>query len=277
MNNYIFNNYQVMPTYIKIQLRKRVDTMENDQLKKPIDEFQPDPNQPRKYFDETALAELTESVKQYGVLQPIIYYVNETGQKIIVAGERRYQASKNAGLKEIPAIRIDSNDADKIALVENLLRENLTPVEEAEALQSLKDKYKYTNEKLGKVLGKATNTITESLTINKLSTQIKEDCKTKPDIPRRTLIQIARMKSEAKQINMYNKMMKYKDKDEKEEDVEKAKEENYKLIIGFVKSLTNKFSKSEISISDDSQKEKLKSELTELINAANEFMKKYDL
>lgn len=251
--------------------------MENDQLKKSIDEFQPDPNQPRKYFDETALAELTESVKQYGVLQPIIYYVDETGKKIIVAGERRYQASINAGLKEIPAISIDVNDADKIALVENLLRENLTPIEEAEALQNLKDKYKYTNEKLGKVLGKATNTITESLTINKLSAQIKEDCRTKPDIPKKTLLQIARMKSEAKQINMYNKMMKYKDKDEKEEDVEKAKEENYKLIIGFVKSLTNKFSKSEISISDDSQKEKLKSELTELINSVNEFMKKYDL
>jgi ParB family chromosome partitioning protein len=267
-----------MPTYIEgTKYWKGVDNMANEQLKTPIEEFQPDPNQPRKYFDETALEELTESVKQYGVLQPIIYYVNETGQKIIVAGERRYQAAKNAGLKEIPAISIDGNEADKVALVENLLREDLTPIEEAEALQNLKDKYKYTNEKLGKALGKATNTITEALTINKLSTQIKEDCKTKPDIPKKTLLQIARMKSEAKQINMYNRVMKYKPADGGTKDAEKEKKDNYKLIMGFVKSLTNKFSKSEILISDDSEKEKIKNELTGLINAANEFMKKYGL
>jgi ParB family chromosome partitioning protein len=80
--------------------------MPNDieQLKIPIAEFQPDPNQPRKYFDETALNELSESIKQYGVLQPIIYYVNESGQKIIVAGERRYQVAKRVLLSEIPAI-----------------------------------------------------------------------------------------------------------------------------------------------------------------------------
>ena len=110
--------------------------MANDisQLKTPIADFQPDPNQPRKYFDETALLELSESVKQYGVLQPIIYYVSETGQKIIVAGERRYQAAKLAGLTEIPAISIESNDADKVAIIENILRQDLTPLEEAEAL-----------------------------------------------------------------------------------------------------------------------------------------------
>jgi ParB family chromosome partitioning protein len=178
-------------------------------------------------------------------------------------------------LKEIPAISNDGNEADKIAFVENLLREALTPIEEAAALQNLKDKY--TNEKLSKVLGKVTNTITEALTINKLSTQIKDDCKSKTNIPKKTLLQIARMKSEAKQINMYNRTMKYKPADEEAKDVEKAKKDNYKLILAFVKSLTNKFSKSEILISDDSEKEKTKNELTELINAANEFMKNYGL
>lgn len=115
--------------------------MPNDisQLKVPIAEFQPDPNQPRKYFDETALSELSESIKQYGVLQPIIYYVNEGSQKIIVAGERQYQAAKKAQLSEIPAIVIDGNEADKVALVENILRQDLTPLEEAEAFQRLKE------------------------------------------------------------------------------------------------------------------------------------------
>ncbi|MBA4320514.1 MAG: hypothetical protein C0412_19110 [Flavobacterium sp.] len=250
---------------------------ENLMQRLPLTELQPDQNQARKYFDEIALGELMESIKQYGVLQPIIYHINEAGQKIIVAGERRFQASKNAGLTEIPAIEIDGKESDKISLVENLLRENLTPVEEAEALQNLKDKYKYSNERLGKALGKATTTVTEALTINKLPTQIKEDCKTKPDISKKMLLKIARMKSEAKQINMYNRLMNYKAINEEAKDLEKVKKENYKLIVGFVKSLSGKFSKSEISISDDSEREKLKAEVTGLVNTANEFMKKYGL
>ncbi|NLF41400.1 MAG: ParB N-terminal domain-containing protein [Bacteroidales bacterium] len=104
--------------------------MPNDisQLKTPIAEFQPDPNQPRKYFDETALSELSESIKQYGVLQPIIYYVNESGQKIIVAGERHTknnQAAQKAQLSEIPAIVIDGNEADKAILTKK--KELCTP------------------------------------------------------------------------------------------------------------------------------------------------------
>jgi len=114
--------------------------MPNDisQLKTPIAEFQPDPNQPRKYFDETALTELSESIKQYGVLQPIIYYVNESGQKIIVAGERRYQAAKKAQLSQIPAIVIDGKEADKVALVENILRQDLSKRFDAYGFNSIR-------------------------------------------------------------------------------------------------------------------------------------------
>ncbi|MBA4319034.1 MAG: hypothetical protein C0412_11605 [Flavobacterium sp.] len=100
--------------------------------------LKPDQNQPRKYFDETAINELTESIKQLGVLQPVIFRVDENNNPILVAGERRFMASQKAGLSKIPAIYIDGK-ADEIAIVENLLRMDLTALEEAEALKSMKD------------------------------------------------------------------------------------------------------------------------------------------
>ncbi len=126
---------------------------------------------PRKYFEETALAELSESIKLYGVLHPIIYYFNETGQKIIMAGKRRYQAAKNAGLKEIPAISFDVNEADKVVLTENILHQDLIPLKEAKNSNVWK---RNTNEKLAQVFTKAANTISETLIINKLPDVIKE-------------------------------------------------------------------------------------------------------
>jgi ParB family chromosome partitioning protein len=258
---------------------KGVEIMANDitQLNTPIEEFQPDPNQPRKYFDETALVELSESIKQYGVLQPIIYFVNENGQKIIVAGERRYQAAKMAGLKEIPAIVIDGNEADKVALIENILRQDLTPLEEAEALQRLKEKYKYSNEKLAQVFTKSPNTISETLIINKLPDIIKERYKEKPELPKRELVKIARMRSEAGQINTYNKLTKYKAETGEPKDLEKDGKENYKLTMGFIKSLTGKLSKSDIIISNVEEKEALKKQIMQLNNAISEFLNKYNL
>jgi ParB family chromosome partitioning protein len=235
--------------------------MANEQLKTPIKEFQPDPNQPRKYFDETALVELTESIKLYGVLQPIIYYVNETGQKIIVAGERRYQAAKNTVLKEIPAISIDGNEADKVALIENILRQDLTPLEEAEAFQRLKEKYKYTNEKLAQVFTKAANRISETLLINKLPDVVKEDYKTNPKLPKRELVKIARMRSESNQINSYNKMMKYKKENEEPQNTDKEGKENYKLTLGFVKSLTDKLNKFPLYFADEKEKDNFENQI----------------
>ncbi len=253
--------------------------MPNDisQLKMPIAEFQPDPNQPRKYFDETALCELSESIKQYGVLQPIIYYVNESGQKIIVAGERRYQAAKRAQLSEIPAIVIDGTEADKVALIENILRQDLTPLEEAEALQRLKEKYKYSNEKLSQVFTKSPSIISEALSINKLPDAIKERYKENPQLAKRELIKIARMRSEEGQINAYNKLTNYKPETAEPKDTDQEGKENYKLTLSFIKSLTGKLSKSNIVISSDEEKENLKTQISQLSTAINDFLNKYNL
>jgi ParB/RepB/Spo0J family partition protein len=98
---------------------------------------QPDPDQPRKYFDEQALAELSASITSHGVLQPILVRTGAEGSFIIVSGERCYQAAQNAGLESIPAI-ITDGEPTEISNIENLLRENLTAIEEAEAIEKLR-------------------------------------------------------------------------------------------------------------------------------------------
>jgi hypothetical protein len=99
----------------------------------PLTELQSDPAQPRKYLDPTALDELTASVTQHGILQPILFRRDEQTKLLyVVAGERRSAAARKAGLTEVPAVFIDSRNYAEIALVENLLRQDLTPIEEAE-------------------------------------------------------------------------------------------------------------------------------------------------
>lgn len=172
-----------------------------------LDELQPDPNQPRKYIDEEALEELMKSIKQHDVLVPILFRVDENGQKIIVAGERRYQASKRNGLKDIPSLFVDGKHAE-IALVENLLRQNLTPMEEAEALQEMKTKFSYSDVQLSRVLSKGRSTITEILSMNRLPEDIRSECRKSFQIPRDKLIEIARLNKPEEMKEFYEKVKK---------------------------------------------------------------------
>ena len=113
------------------------ETYERNQLYNiKLADLQPDPNQPRKYLDAAALNELTASIAQHGVLEPILFR-QENGILYVVAGDRRVAAARKAGLSTIPAIFIDSKNPDEISIVENILRQDLTPVEEAEALDKL--------------------------------------------------------------------------------------------------------------------------------------------
>ena len=121
----------------------------------PLSEIRPNKDQPRKNFDEDALEELTDSIRQNGVLQPIL--VRKKGQKYeIVAGERRYQASKRAGLTEIPVIIKDISDEDvfKLALIENLQRSDLDAIEEAQGFKALLTKTGMTQAELGQSVSK---------------------------------------------------------------------------------------------------------------------------
>lgn len=140
----------------------------------PIDEITPNLYQPRKKFDDKALNELTNSIKTYGVLQPIVVRKKvKTGYEII-AGERRWRACKRAGLKMIPAIIKDTGDSDTavLALVENLQRENLSFIEEARGYQQLMQEYNFTQEELAKKLGKSQSTVANKLRILKISPEL---------------------------------------------------------------------------------------------------------
>ena len=141
-----------------------------------IRSIKPNPHQPRQKFDETPLEELTASIKEKGILTPIT--VQKVGnQFILIAGERRLRASKKAGLKKIPVYIIDlADDAEMIemALIENIQRENLNPIEEAEAYIYLNNRFKLSQEKIAKSVGKKRATISNSLRLLTLPREIKE-------------------------------------------------------------------------------------------------------
>ena len=144
-----------------------------------INNISPNPNQPRKQFDEEALHELVASIKQKGLLTPIT--VRENGGKyIVVAGERRLRAAKLAGLKKVPVYSIEvKNDAEmmEMALIENIQRENLNPIEEAEAYAVLNSKYGLSQEAVAKSVGKKRVTVTNSLRLLNLPSEIKKSIK----------------------------------------------------------------------------------------------------
>ena len=140
-----------------------------------IDELRVNPYQPRKIFDEDALKELASSIKEHGVFQPIIVKKSIKGYEI-VAGERRFRASKLAGLDKIPAIIRDFTDEEmmEIALLENLQRENLNAIEEAEAYKALIEKLNLTQEELSKRVGKSRSHITNILGLLRLPENVQE-------------------------------------------------------------------------------------------------------
>lgn len=139
-----------------------------------ISEIVRNPNQPRKTFDEDKLAELADSIRQNGVLQPIL--VRRKGQKYeIVAGERRYQASKLAGMKEIPAVvrEIDDDKVFQLALIENLQRSDLSPIEEAKGYKQLLTSRSLTQEELAKILSKSRSAIANTMRLMDLPVEVQ--------------------------------------------------------------------------------------------------------
>lgn len=143
------------------------DTGEKQQKTLRLTEIFPNKEQPRTDFDDEALATLAESIKQHGVLQPLIVRPMESGNYQIVAGERRWRASRMAGLKEVPVFIKELTDKEtmELALVENLQRENLNPVEEAMGYRELMDTYEYTQEQVAKIVGKSRPVVANALRI----------------------------------------------------------------------------------------------------------------
>lgn len=141
----------------------------------PLDRIRPNKDQPRRTFDDVELAELADSIRQNGVLQPLL--VRDRGDYYeIVAGERRYQAARAAGLDEVPVIIRDISDDDvfKLALIENLQRSDLSPLEEANGYRQLIKEKGLTQEELAKILSKSRSTITNTLRLLDLPEEVQE-------------------------------------------------------------------------------------------------------
>ena len=152
-----------------------VKTEKQEQTKINIDQISPNPYHPRKVFDDTALQELSQSIKQHGVFTPILVKKSIQGYDLI-AGERRLRASKLAGMSDIPAIIVDLNDQEmmEIALLENIQRENLNGIEEAKAYEQLIQRLNYTQEQLANRVGKSREHITNTLRLLKLPEDVQE-------------------------------------------------------------------------------------------------------
>jgi hypothetical protein len=145
---------------------------ENDSEEKPhktlrLTEIYPNKEQPRTDFDDEALSTLAESIKQHGVLQPLLVRPMESGGYQIVAGERRWRAARMAGLEEVPVFirKLSDQQTMELALVENLQRENLNPVEEALGYKELMETYGYTQEQVARIVGKSRPAVANSLRI----------------------------------------------------------------------------------------------------------------
>jgi len=172
-----------------------------------VTDLQTDPNQPRKYFDPEGQQDLVNSFQKQGVLQPILFRVDQDNNLFIVAGERRLHAAKEAKLETIPAILVEGNYSE-IALVENLLREDLTAIELAEALDRIMKEHDYTQEQLTGIIGKAKSTVSEILSLNSLPDEIRDECRIDPSISRKALIDIAKKKKVKNMVKAYKKYKK---------------------------------------------------------------------
>lgn len=142
----------------------------------PINLIIPRDDQPRKFFDESSLEELTQSIVSQGVIQPIIVRVCDNGCFEIIVGERRWRAAKRAGLDCIPAIVRDYNNSETLAvtLIENIQRENLNPLEEADAIRSLLESFSMTHEQVAEKIGKSRTAVSNLLRLQNLEDEVKK-------------------------------------------------------------------------------------------------------
>lgn len=176
----------------------------------PPEKVQPNPYQPRRIFERGALDELASSIKEYGVLQPISVRLINGSRYELVAGERRLRASKLAGLTTIPAVLVNISDQDSavLALIENLQRQNLHFLEEAEGFQNLMIDYNFTQEVLAERVGKNQSTIANKLRVLRLSKTI-QNILIEHDLTERHARSLLKLPDEAMQIEVLKKVIKY--------------------------------------------------------------------
>ena len=222
---------------------------ENDTLKNlKIIEVEPNQDQARKKFDQEALEELAGSIQEYGLIQPIVV-TKKDGYYSIIAGERRWRASKIAGLKEIPAIIREDNEKinSEIALIENMQREDLNPVEKAMGIKTLIDNYGMSQEEVAKKLGKGRSTVANWIRVLNLEPRVLEmakdgtisegHCKallaiTDPEKQYQTAIQMLERGSTVRQVEKRAKSKETKEEQQRNHVLYKNIEDNFQSFFG---------------------------------------------
>ena len=174
----------------------------------PIEKVRPNPEQPRKALGD--LRELTDSIREKGVLEPLLVrYVPREDTYYIISGERRYHAAKAAGLHELPCIEKIADDAEtlELALIENLQRKDLTAFEEADGLARLAEQFDYTHEDIAKKIGRARSSVTETLSLLNIPAPVRKKCVDRGIVSKSLLLQIARQPSEKKMADTLQRIL----------------------------------------------------------------------
>ena len=173
----------------------------------PIDKIRPNPEQPRKALGD--LRELTDSVREKGVLEPLLVrYITREDTYYIISGERRYHASKAAGLHELPCIEKIADDAEtlELGLIENLQRKDLTPFEEADGLCRLQEQFDYTQDDIARKIGRARSSVTETMSLRVIPEGVRKACLENGIISKSLLLQVSRQPSEKKMQEMVHRI-----------------------------------------------------------------------
>ena len=174
----------------------------------PVDQIRPNPEQPRKTLGD--LRELTDSIREKGVLEPLLVrFMPREDCYYIISGERRYHASRAAGLREVPCIEKMADDAEtlEIGLIENLQRKDLTPFEEADGLHRLAEHFDYTHDDIGKKIGKSRNTVTETMVLRHIPDDLRKKCIDHGILAKSVLLQLAKQPTEKKMYEMFAKIL----------------------------------------------------------------------
>lgn len=223
----------------------------------------PDPSQPRQTIDQDSLEDLSLSIRKHGVLEPILFRQDENGQLLVVAGSRRLEATRKARLTKIPAI-VAEGDSAELALVENLIRQDLTTVEESEAIEALKSRHNYTLAELSAILGRSVTTMSEIISLTRLPQSIRNECRSDHNIARSILVEIAKLPDEQSMLNLFDR---YKKDGLTRSDLRKGKLSPQKKSGGYTRlfrSFSRQVSKINILTLEDSERIKIKKELESL-------------
>jgi ParB family transcriptional regulator, chromosome partitioning protein len=174
----------------------------------PVEQIRPNPDQPRKAIGD--LRELTDSVREKGVLEPLLVrFVPREDCYYLISGERRYHAARAAGLREVPCIEKTADDAEtlEIGLIENIQRKDLTPFEEADGLHRLATQFEYTHEDVARKIGRARSSVTETLSLRNIPEGLRKKCVEQGIASKSLLLQIARQPTEKKMVEMFHRIL----------------------------------------------------------------------